>query len=422
MRLLLKNGKNLNGSPLELAIDGDRITALAASIDPLGADRLIDLHGCTVIPGLTDMQVHFRDPGFPEKEDLKSGAEAARAGGVTRVLCMANTNPPLDTGPRVRDVLHRALELGLCDTLVCGTLSRGLLGQELTDFQELKDAGAVALTDDGKGVQSDDLMERAFRSAKKVDLPILDHAECDAVNRHGVIGAGSLAEKYGLQSSAPEGEVLHIERGCRLSALTGARYHALHVSTRGGVQAIREAKRAGLPVTGEVCPHHLLLGVQDIPEGPDGLGPDSNFKMNPPLRSRSDQDACIEGLLDGTLDAITTDHAPHTVSEKRLGFADAPFGIVGLETLVPLIYTHFVKKNLLSLERMIELMNEGPCKILGLKPNQVSVGSLANLAWLDLDTSRTVDPRLFRSKSVNTPFSGWKLQGFSGGSLYSGRL
>ncbi len=421
MRTLLKNGKDSLGQDLELAVQAGVIVEASPQILVLESDQIIDLRQCTLIPGLTDMQVHFRDPGFPEKEDLESGANSARAGGVTRVLCMANTSPVLDSGPRIRDVIDRAKRLNLCDVQVCGTVSKGLLGESLTHFQELKEAGAVALTDDGKGVQSDALMEQAFRLAKSVDLPILDHAECDAVNRHGVISPGKSAQKFGLNPSDPLSEVMHIERGCRLSALTGARYHALHVSTAGGVQAIREARRAGLAVTGEVCPHHLLLGVEDIPELADGSGLDANYKMNPPLRTRADQDACIEGLLDGTLEVVTTDHAPHTSTEKRLGFAKAPFGIVGLETLVPLLFTHFVKKNLLSIDQMIRLMNEGPCRVLGLKPNSLSVGSPANIAWIDTENEQCVDPAKFRSKSRNTPFSGWKLRGFAAGSLYLGK-
>lgn len=421
MRTLLKNGKDSSGQNLELAVQAGVIVEASPKILSLESDHVIDVNGCMLIPGLTDMQVHFRDPGFPEKEDLHSGSASARAGGVTRVLCMANTSPVLDSGPRVRDVLDRAKKIGRCDIQVCGTVSEGLLGQTLTNFEELKDAGAVALTDDGKGVQSDELMEKAFRMAKKVDLPILDHAECDAVNRHGVISHSSGALKFGLNPSDPRGEVLHIQRGCKLSALTGARYHALHVSTAGGVNAIREAKRAGLAVTGEVCPHHLLMGVEDIPELPDGSGLDANYKMNPPLRTRADQDACIQGLLDGTLEVVTTDHAPHTDIEKALGFAKAPFGIVGLETLVPLMFTHFVKKGLLSIDQMIRLMNDGPCGVLGLKSNSLSVGSPANIAWIDTETERSVDPATFLSKSRNTPFSGWKLQGFAAGSLYLGK-
>jgi dihydroorotase len=423
MKTLVCDAINENGQPVHILIEAENILAVSSQIaDFQGIQDVtkINADGLCAIPGLMDAQVHFRDPGQSHKETMQTGAQSAVAGGFTRVLCMANTQPPLDSPELISTNLKKAAEIGKLDIYTCATLSKGLLGKELTDFVALKQAGALAITDDGKGVQSDELMWAAFELAAKVKIPILDHAEDDCCNQHGVIHPSTIAQKWQLPVSVPEGESNHVNRGVDYSLKTGTAYHVLHMSTQVGIQALQRGKKLGANVSGEVSPHHLLLSVDDIPDLE--TGPDPNYKMNPTLKSASDRAACVAALLDGTFDAIATDHAPHTENEKALGFLKAPFGIVGLETCFPLIYTHFVKTKLMSLQRAVYLMNDGPAKIYGLTPNQVSAGKVANFTLVDLNNARRVNAATFYSMGRNTPFQNQNLYGWPRMTFYRGKI
>ena len=344
------------------------------------------------------------------KEDIESGSRAAVKGGFTAVISMPNTSPTADNPAIVAKMWRRAHQIGLCKVYPTAAVTVGLKGESLTDFASIKAAGAIAFTDDGRGVQRDDLFLEALTNAKAVDLPVLDHSEDEALSAGGAIHKGEISARHGVKGIDADSEAVHVERGCEFSAATGGHYHVLHVSTARSIQAVKKAKAAGGRVTAEVSPHHLLLCDEDIPVKEDG-GLDANWKMNPPLRSRQDRDACQAALLDGTIDAIATDHAPHSPDEKRLPIDKAPFGIIGLETAFPLIYTNFVRNGRLPLAHCIDLMSKQAGALFGLQCGRIEEGSLADLALFDLEQPFIVDESFFASKSKNSPFLGYKLFG-----------
>lgn len=384
-------------------------------------DKVIDAVGLFISPGLVDPQVHFREPGMEYKEDIESGSKAAAKGGFTAVISMPNTTPTADNAKVVKFMADRSNEVGICKVYPTGALSHGLEGKSLTDFAELKQAGAVAITDDGKGVQNDELFEQALMQAKKVNLPVLDHSEDELLSNGGAIHKGEVSKKYAVKGIDSSSESVHVERGCHLSEKTGAHYHVLHVSTKASIAAVRKAKNKGLNITVEVSPHHLLLCDEDIKVKSDGTL-DANWKMNPPLRSKEDKLACQQALLDGTIDAIATDHAPHSPAEKMQPIESAPFGIIGLETAFPLIYTHFVKNNKLSLNKCIDLMSKQAGALFDITCGRIEIGASADLCLFDLDTEFTVDEAFFASKSKNSPFLGQKLFGQTSLTMVDGRV
>ena len=323
---------------------------------------------------------------------------------------MPNTSPTADNPAIVAKMWRRAYQIGLCKVYPTAAVTVGLKGESLTDFASLKAAGAIALTDDGRGVQRDDLFLEALTNAKAVDLPVLDHSEDEALSADGAIHKGEISARHGVKGIDADSEAVHVERGCEFSAATGGHYHVLHVSTARSIQAVKKAKAAGGRVTAEVSPHHLLLCDEDIPVKEDG-GLDANWKMNPPLRSRQDRDACQAALLDGTIDAIATDHAPRSPDEKRLPIDKAPFGIIGLETAFPLTYTNFVRDGRLPLAHCIDLMSKQAGALFGLQCGRIEEGSLADLALFDLEQPFIVDESFFASKSKNSPFLGYELFG-----------
>lgn len=417
--ILIKNAKTLGKYFQEKAslveahclVDGGKIKELSkTALSDSGCEKVIDAKGMFLSPGLVDPQVHFREPGMEYKEDIESGSKTAARGGFTAVVSMPNTTPTADVKEVVAMMWKRQKEVGLCRVYPTGALSFGLKGEKLTHFEELKAAGAVAITDDGKGVQRDEVFLEAMKLAKKHDLPILDHSEDESLSLGGAIHKGAISEKYGVKGIDSNSESEHVRRGCEMSEATGAHYHVLHVSTKKSIEFVREAKKKGLNVTAEVSPHHLLLCDEDIPEREDGsLNP--NWKMNPPLRSAEDRRACVEALQDGTIDAIATDHAPHAPHEKELPIEEAPFGIIGLETAFPLIYTNFVKTGKISLERCVELMSEKAAALFKLPHGKLAQGECADLALFDLEERYLVEPEHFVSKSKNSPFIGLKLFG-----------
>lgn len=369
------------------------------------AAHAIDASGLILSPGLMGIHVHLREPGLTHKEDIESGTAAAAAGGFTFVACMPNTQPPLDTPEQIRYVLQRADEIGACAVGPIACITRKRAGKEVADLPALYEAGAIAFSDDGNGVEDDDVMREALMLARKIDAVLIQHCEYRALSAGGVMHLGEASERLGLPGLDPRSEEAMIERDIALIRETRARYHVAHVSTAKAVDLVRQAKREGLPVTTEVCPHHLLLTDEDI------QGDDSNLKMHPPLRTRRDVDACIEGLLDGTIDCIVTDHAPHTAEEKAVGFLKAPPGIVGLETAVALAAKALVTTKLADWPRMIEWFTTGPARILGMQAPAIKPGQPANLTLLDPNEQWTIDPEKLLSRSKNTPFGGWSVTG-----------
>lgn len=382
---------------------------------------IIDGKGHCLLPGLIDPQVHFREPGFEHKETLDTGSQSAVAGGFTTVVCMPNTRPTIDCPEIVEFILKRSQSLDRTQILPTGAITVGLKGEKLTPFSLLKEAGVVGLTDDGRGVQSDGLMREAMILAQKLDLPILDHAEDEALSQKGVIHQGHLSKQLGLSGISDESESRHVKRGVELSLQTGCHYHVLHLSCKKSIEWVRWAKQKGANVTAEASPHHLLLCDEDILFDLSGKL-DSNYKMNPPLRSKEDRKALKEALLEGVIDMIATDHAPHSQLEKAQGIEVAPFGIVGLETSFPLLYTHFVLTKKMSLQRLIDLMTTGPAKLFRLPNREMKAGSRADLVLVDLHSEKKINPDRFASKGRNTPFKGWSLKGFPVWTMYRGRI
>lgn len=429
MKTLIKNvyttatllGMDENSTKeVEVLIDGDKISKISSTPIDDKVDKVIDGKGGFLSPGLCDPQVHFREPGLEYKEDIESGSKAAVKGGFTCVISMPNTSPTADNAEVVAFMANKAKEVALCDVYPTGAVTKGLLGKEIVDYASMKNAGAIALTDDGKGVQSEDIFKQAMIEAQKLNLAILDHSEDESLSAGGAIHKGEVSQKYNVKGIDSRSEAAHVERGCRLSLETGCHYHVLHISTKESIEYVRKAKAQGARVTAEVSPHHLLLCDEDIPEREAGEL-DPNWKMNPPLRSKEDREACQKALVEGLIDAIATDHAPHAPHEKAAPIEKAPFGIIGLETAFPLIYTFFVKSKKISLDRCIDLMSKQAGELFGLKIGRITEGSVANLAIFDLKNEFEVCPDFFASKSKNSPFLGRKLLGKTMFTIYQGQ-
>lgn len=412
-------GKNDELIKADILIEDGKIAKLAESLDET-ADEVINAQGLFLSPGLIDPQVHFREPGLEYKEDIESGSKTAVKGGFTTVISMPNTSPTADNEDVVGFMWKKQKEVGLCRVYPTGALSYGLKGEQITEFDKLKAAGAIAITDDGKGIQKEEVFKEAMIKAQALDLPVLDHSEDESLSAGGAIHKGEVSSKYDIKGIDSLSESVHVERGCRLSGETGCHYHVLHISTKESIEYVKEAKKKGFKVTAEVSPHHLLLCDEDIPERADGTL-DANWKMNPPLRSKEDRAACIEALLDGTIDAVATDHAPHAPHEKEKHIHEAPFGIIGLETAFPLMYTDFVKNGKMKLGHLIELMTEGPAKLFKLPYGTLNEGAEADITLLDLDHDFEVKPEGFASKSKNSPFIGRRLFGHAKLTLLAGK-
>ncbi|CAM4258071.1 dihydroorotase [Paenibacillus tarimensis] len=377
--------------------------------------EVIDAAGKLVSAGFIDMHVHLRDPGFEYKEDIITGTRSAAKGGFTTIACMPNTRPVTDTPETIEYIRSKAASEGVVNVLPYAAITKNELGRELTDFAALKAAGAIGFTDDGVGVQNAQMMKDAMALAHSLGMPIIAHCEDDSLVEGAAVSEGSFARKHGLKGIPNESEAIHVGRDVLLAEATGVHYHVCHVSTEQSVRLIRLAKQIGVRVTAEVCPHHLVLSDEDIP------GLDSNWKMNPPLRTPRDVEAVIEGLEDGTIDIIVTDHAPHSAEEKAKGMQLAPFGIVGFETAFPLLYTKFVRTGRWSLGFLLQRMTSDPAKVFGLASGRLEPGAPADITVVDLETERKVDPETFLSKSKNTPFGGWKLYGFPVATIVAGR-
>lgn len=420
MRILLKCGRVVDpGQSLDAAadvlIDGGAIVRVGRDLAPDGA-RVIEVPaGLVVCPGLIDMHVHLREPGQEHKETIATGTAAAVAGGFTAVACMPNTSPINDNAGVTRFILQRAAEAGLARVHPIGAVSRGSAGDQLADIGELKAAGCVAISDDGKPVASALLMRRALEYAGMFGLPVIDHCEEPTLKGDGVAHEGFHASSLGLRGIPGAAEEIMVERDVTLAGVTGAAVHIAHMSVRGSLRAVRAGRDRGVRVTCEVTPHHFALTDEAL------AGYDTNVKMNPPLREAADREAMIQGLVDGSIDAIATDHAPHHYDEKRVEFDLAPFGIVGLETAVPLALDRLVHAGLIPLARLVELMSLNPARILGVTGGTLAPGAPADLTILAPDHHTVVDPARFKTKSRNTPFGGWKLRGGVAATIVGGR-
>lgn len=382
-----------------------------------GSSEVVDAKGNLVSAGFIDMHVHLRDPGFEHKEDIATGTRSAAKGGFTTIACMPNTRPVIDKPETVKYVLDKTEREGIVKVLPYAAITKNELGRELTDFAALKEAGAIGFTDDGVGVQNAQMMKNAMALAKSLDMPVIAHCEDDTLVEGAWATEGAFSRKHGIKGIPNESEAIHVGRDVLLAEATGVHYHVCHVSTEQSVRLIRLAKSIGVSVTAEVCPHHLLLSDEDIP----GLD-DANWKMNPPLRTPRDVQAVIEGLEDGTLDMIVTDHAPHSAEEKARGVDLAPFGIVGFETAFPLLYTKFVATGKWTLGFLLQRMTKDPARVFRLDTGRLEQGAPADLTIVDLETERAVDPSTFLSKSSNTPFGGWKLKGWPVTTIVNGKI
>ena len=421
--LLIRGGRvvdpsqNIDRIDDVLVRDGQVVAIGHGEGQPLGkADETIDAAGLVVAPGLVDMHVHLREPGREEDETIETGTQAAVAGGFTSVACIPNTEPPIDTQATVEFIHQKAARADTCNVFVVACVSRNREGKELADIGQLVEAGAVAFSDDGAPVYDAELMRRALEYCRMFDKPILAHEEVLELSRGGVMNEGLVSLVLGLGGMPAAAEEVMIGRDIALSEVTRGRLHAMHVSTAGGVALIREAKKRGARVTAEACPHHFTLTDESL------RGFDSNFKMSPPLRTQADIEAIIDGLVDGTIDCIATDHAPHAREKKMLELDRAPFGILGLETAVGLSVTRLVATGRIGWPRLIEAMSTLPAQILGINRGTLRPGAVADITLIDPKLSWRVDVASFRSKSVNSPFDGWTLQGRAVTTIVGGRV
>lgn len=400
-----------SGETVELAIAEGVIVERA----PRGA-AVVDARGAMLAPGLVDPHVHLREPGHAFKETIASGTRAAAAGGFTAVCCMPNTDPVMDSAAWIEWVLSRAREAGHCRVHPMGAVTMGQCGEQLTPALALRRAGAVALSDDGRPIMSAAVMRHALEYARHAGLPIVCHEEDLTLRGDGQMNEGFTATRLGIPAIPSAAESVMVRRDVDLAELTGGRVHLAHLSCRGSFDAVRDARRRGLAVTAETCPHYWTLTDEAVGDY------DTHAKMNPPLRAASDRDAVIAAVREGLVDCFATDHAPHTTEEKRRPFDQAPFGIVGLETALALTITFLVKPGHITLARALELWTEAPRRVMGLPEVRLEPGFPADLVLLDPAREWTVDPEMFYSMGRNTPFAGWRLAGRPLATFCGGRL
>ena len=409
MRMLIKNGRVIDPASntddiRDILVEDGVIAEVAKDIDK-AADTVIDAKGCMVMPGLVDLHVHFREPGFEHKETIRTGARAAARGGFTTVCPMPNTKPAIDSVEMVEYIKNKSEEVTDINILPIAAMTAGQDGEYITDYERLYEEGAVAVSEDGKSVMNARVARQAMRLAAEVGIPVFAHCEDKDLAARGVMNAGNKARELGFYGIMNSVEDIMVARDLLLAKNTGAKLHICHVSTEDSVRMIAAAKKEGLDVTAEVTPHHLTLTEDDINED------DANYKVNPPLRTNKDKDMLIKGLKDGTIDIIATDHAPHHLTEKDRGFVEAPFGISGLETAVAIIMTDLVKKNVITPLEMADKMSYTPAKIIGIDKGTLLVGKTADITIIDPDAEYVIDSKTFASRGKNTPFNGKKVSG-----------
>jgi len=413
MTVLIKNGIVIDpANNINIANDILIIKGIIKSIEPPGKlntnnldnPLIIDAKGCIVCPGLIDMHVHFREPGFEYKETIESGCQSAVAGGFTSVAVMPNTNPVNDNRSVTELILSLAKSKGGIKVHPIGAITEGLAGKRLSEMADLRDAGAIAFSDDGCPVMNNELMRRAFEYSKMFNLPLIQHSEMLDLTEGGCMNEGAVSTELGLKGMPTEAEDIMVYRDIALLEKTGGRLHVAHISSGNSVDLVRHAKAKGLPVTCEVAPHHFTLTDEAV------RGYDTNTKMSPPLRSTKDIEKIKEGLKDGTIDIIATDHAPHDIIDKQVEYQNACFGIVGLETALPLTLT-LVDEKILSMSDAIRKLTATPAQIFNLDAGNLSIGSEADVLIFNPDIKYSIDVSKFHSKSKNSPFDGWKVKG-----------
>ena len=404
--ILIKNGRVYGSADhvCDILVRDGRIISIRRNIAETENMTVLDAGGRVVAPGLVDMHVHFRDPGFEYKENVLTGAAAAAAGGVTTCCCMPNTLPVADNTDTIRYIIDKAKPAPV-RVLPYGAVTLGQNGERLTDFAALKAAGAVGLSDDGNPIQSAAVARSAMQSAREAGMLLISHCEDAGMAQNFAVNEGRVSEEMKLPGRPAIAEEIMVARDAMLAAETGARVHIAHVSTSGSVEIIRRAKEAGVKITAETCPQYFTLTEDEVPRQ------GAIARVNPPLRTRRDVNAIVRGLADGTIDVIATDHAPHSVEEKSKPLEDAPSGMVGLETSLGLALTFLYHTGKINMDRLIELMSVNPARILGLEAGALKQGAVADLVIFDPDEEWTVEPGRFCSKSRNTPFAGMKLRG-----------
>lgn len=421
MGVLIKNGRVIDPSQSldmvsDIYVQGDRVKEISERIDtPRKSDTVIDASGQVVSPGFVDIHVHLREPGYEHKETIRTGCLAAAAGGFTSIVCMPNTNPINDNASVTEYILLKARTEGIVNVFPIGAITKGEKGEELADIGEMCEAGCVGISDDGMPVTDSGLMRKAMEYVKPFGVPVITHAEDIGLSAGGVMNEGFTSTELGLRGIPAASEEVGVVRDIILCELTGTPLHICHVSTKGSVRLVREAKKRGAKVTAEATPHHFTLTDKEV------YGYNTDAKMNPPLRTQEDVDAILEGISDGTIDVIATDHAPHSQDEKNVEFDLAPFGIVGLETALSLSL-ELVEKGIITLEEMIKKLTVAPSEIVGIERGTLVPGSIADLVVFDPGMSRTINPEEFFSKSSNTPFSGWELKGLVSNTIVSGKV
>ncbi|OFW15254.1 MAG: dihydroorotase [Acidobacteria bacterium RIFCSPLOWO2_02_FULL_67_21] len=423
MKRLLKGGRvvdPVNGidGVQDVLIDGDRIARVGRDLPADGAEIVELRPELVVCPGFIDMHVHLREPGQEHKETVATGAAAAVAGGFTAVACMPNTSPVNDNANVTAYILGKAAEAGLARVYPIGAVSRGSKGELMADIAELRQAGCVAITDDGRPVSTALLLRRAMEYAGMFGMPVIEHCEDPSLKGDAVAHEGYQAAALGLRGMPGACEALGVERGVLLSELTGSAFHVAHMSARASLRAVRKGKEAGIAVTCEVAPHHFTLTDEALAAP---VAYDTNTKMNPPLREAADRDAMLAGIADGTVDVIATDHAPHHYDEKQVEFDRAPFGIIGLETAVSLSLDRLVHAGRIRLPRLVELLSVNPARILRLPGGPLAAGAPADLTVLAPELKVRVEAAAMRSRSKNTPFDGWELRGGVAATIVGGR-
>lgn len=406
--ILIKNGRVIDPAQgidrvTNVLIEGPRVKAISDAA--LRADEVIDARGMVVTPGLIDMHVHLREPGREEEETIASGSDAAIHGGLTTVCCMPNTEPAIDNEAQAEFVFLQAERAGKANIYPIGAITKGRKGEELAEIGQLSRGGAVAFSDDGDPVANSDVMRRGLQYAKMFGKPIISHCEDKALSGKGIVNEGFVSMTLGLRGMPRAAEEVAVNRDIALAEMSGADLHIAHVSTAGSVDLIRRAKSKGIKVTCEATPHHFSLTDECLRSF------DPNFKMNPPLRTCEDVGALRTGLQDGTIDAIASDHAPHSPEEKDVEFSLAPFGVIGMETLLPITISELVHAGILTLPQAIEKLTVNPARILGLSKGTLAEGADADISIIDIQSEWAIDPARFKSKSRNCPFAGRKVRG-----------
>jgi len=420
--LLIRGGRVIDpvsrtDEKLDLLILDGKIARIAADIEHQEPIEVIDADGKLVMPGLIDMHTHLREPGYEYKEDIQSGTRAAAMGGFTAVACMPNTDPPCDNDSVVSNILEIAKKHGCVKVYPIGAATKGRAGKQLSEMGEMKRAGAVAFSDDGSPVATAEVLRCAMEYLKSFDAVLIDHPEDSSLSENGQVNYGLMSTVLGLKGIPREAEEIVVARDILVSSLTKGKLHLAHISTKGSVNLVRQAKSTGLNITCEVTPHHLVLTEEAVWK----TGYDTNTKVNPPLRTKEDVESLRAALADGTIDAIATDHAPHHADDKWVEFDYAAFGISGLETAVPLVVDRLVLSGIIDWMKVAETMSTNPAKILGVPGGTLQEGSVADVTIIDPECERSVDPRGFMSKGQNTPFTGWRLTGAPYATIVNGR-